>query len=139
MMIEKPAKELAQLLQTKIILETPDMSMQIRHDGYVTKQLNLIANNKNIFLLNIGPAINDYNFSLTQDEAFKALAEQIKLFGDRIKFNLLVIPYTRGIEYCRSDVYEKVTVRTIEYYEIKIDEILTRYDVLISKVISDVT
>ena len=138
-MIEKPAKELAQLLQTKIILETPDMSMQIRHDGYTTKQLNLISDNKNAFLLNVGPAIDDYNFSLTQDEAFKALAEQVKLFGNIIKFNLLVIPYTRGIEYCRSDVYEKVTVRTIEYYEMRIDEILTRYDILISKVIDNAT
>jgi hypothetical protein len=138
-MIEKPAKELAQLLQTKIILEVPDMSMRIRHDGQITKQLNLVANNKNTFLLNIGPAIDDYNFCLTQDEAFKALAEQVKLFGDRIKFNLLVIPYTRGVEYCCSDVYEKVTIRTIEYYEIRIDEILTRYDILISKVISNDT
>lgn len=134
-MIEKPAKELSLLLQTKIILERPIVDMLARHDVDIIKQFNLISNKKNIFLLNIGPVIDDYNFCLNQDEAFKALAESVKSFADRIRFHLPYLPISRGVEHCSADISNDVVMRIIEYYEIRIDEILTRYDVLIEKII----
>lgn len=138
-MLKWPARELSILLQTKVMLEAPNIDNDIKHDGNKFKQFNIVSNSKNQFLLNIGPALDEYNFSLTQDEAFKALSEVIQNCGDRLKFNILRLPIPRnsGLEHCAVDLHENVIIRIIDYYEIRIDEILTRYDVLIEKVIKN--
>lgn len=132
----KPAKELAILLQTKVMLDRANTEYSVKQDGSVFKQLNIIANSKNIFAINFGPAAG-YDFTLTQDEAFKALAEAIKNHGDRLRFHLLALPVNAGLEHLSVDINSNVIMRVIEAYEIRIDEIVTRYDILIEKVIKN--
>lgn len=134
-MLNKPAKELAILLQSRVMLEVAN-SKEIAMINGNNDQFNIVANQKNQFLLNRGPAmsIDHWDFSLTQDQAFKALADAIQSHGDRIKFHLLRLPVTKSIEHCMLDINGNVLIRAIEYYEIRIDEILTRYDVLVEKV-----
>lgn len=140
MLIQKPSKELAMLLQTKVMLERANTEIITRIDGNLIAQFNIISNSKNQFLLNYGPAISgydDWEFSLTQDQAFSALAEVIKAHGDRIKFNLLMLPPGKQVEHSLIDLNNDVLIRVIEYYEIRLDEILTRYDVIVEKVIKN--
>jgi hypothetical protein len=132
-MILKPAKELAILLQTKVMIERANSEFITKHDGHLFKQFNIIANNKNMFALNCGPTAG-YEFTLTQDDAFKALAEVIKKHGDRIKFHLLALPVGKTVDHVTLDINDNVIIRAIDFYEIRIDEILTRYDVIIEKV-----
>jgi hypothetical protein len=44
----------------------------------------------------------------------------------------MVVPI-KAVEYTRLDLFNNVIVRVVEYYEIRIDEMLTRYDILIEK------
>lgn len=137
MLLSKPSKELAIRLQTKVMLERANTEYVVKHDGFLFKQFLIIANNKNQFVLNYGPGIENYEFNLTQDEAFEGLAKAVMSHGDRIRFNALAMPVRGGIDHYLMDLNSDVIVRVIEYYEIKIDEILTRYDVLVEKVIKN--
>lgn len=134
-MIEKPAKELAILLQTKIMLERVNTEPGMKSDGSNIKQFCLLANKQNEFAINYGAVVENLDFSLTQTEAFKNLTNAIQKHGDRIKFHALTMPARAGLEHCVMDLNSDVIMRIIEYYEIRTDEILTRYDILIEKII----
>jgi len=125
-MLIKPAW----LLHSKLcdcVIDEPELGNSYRLDE-TRKQKYLISNSKDLFSSNI----DDLIFDISADAAFDLLAHEIKKYSRIIKFNLMIIP-KNGIEYCRLDFYKKVVIRSVEYYEIRIDEILTRYDVLIEK------
>ena len=138
MIISKPAKELAVLLQTKVMLERVDTEPGFKQNGDTIRQLNIVSNNKNQFVINYGVGADNYEFGLTQDQAFEALASAIQKHGDRIKFHALLMPARAGLEHCVMDLNSDVIMRAIEYYDVRIDEILIRYDVLVEKVIKNV-
>ena len=132
MTIIKPAKELALLLQTKVIIERANTEFVLKLNG-TNKQLYLVSNDKNMFKSGYGPLINDNDFNLTQKEAFDYLCDKIKKL-DRIRFHLLFLPITPSVDHVSVDINSNVIMRIIEYYDIMTDEILTRYDILIEKV-----
>ena len=45
MIISKPSKELAILLQTKVMLERANTEHVVKHDGFLFKQFLIISNN----------------------------------------------------------------------------------------------
>lgn len=134
--LHRPAKELAVLLQNKVMLERAYTENLSKINGSNTrKQLVIISNEKDMFAFSYGPAIGyDLEFTLTRNEAFNNLAEAIKSHGDRIQFLLLQVPINKSFDNVTVDVNNNVIIRIVEYYEVVLDEILTRYDVLIEKI-----
>lgn len=132
-MIIKPAKELALLLQTKVIIERAYADYIYKINGE-NKQLYLVSDQDNKF--KTGPSISsDDNFSLTKEEAFDYLANEIKKL-DRVRFFLLALPLSGAVDHVTVDINSNVIMRIIEYYDIMTDKILIRYDVLVEKVIN---
>lgn len=130
MSVVKPAKKLSLLLQSRMILETASTTSGLKFNGADVKQFHLIADSHNMFLCGYGPAVDLDNFTLMEDQAFEKLAGELGQLK-KIKFHLPVLPVSRGVEHCSADLYRDVAIRVIEYYEIRIDEVLTRYDVLV--------
>lgn len=66
-------------------------------------------------------------------DAYNQLLAKIKELGSTIKFYGLIIPRKAVIE-CRLEEYESVVCRYIKDYNIGTDELLERWDVLVSEV-----
>lgn len=135
-MIEKPSKELSTLLQTRIMIERANSECVTKQDGVIFKQFYLLSDKSNAFTdfkSSYGDIIS-YDFKLTAKEAFHNLAEAIKAYAARIRFHMLELPIAGSVDHVIADISSNVIVRMIEYYEIRSDEILTRYDVLVEKV-----
>lgn len=96
------------------------------------KQLWILSNYKNMFCSDKENLI----FDISPEVGLGMLAAEIKKYSKNIKFNLLIIP-AKTVQYVRLDFFNNIIIRIIEYYEIRIDEILTRYDILIEKVNSN--
>ncbi len=96
-----------------------------------TKQLYIKSNSKNLF----SNKFDDYNFIVSPEDAFHTLAEEIKNFSSdgNIKFNFLIVPF-KAVEFVNINIFNEIIIRCISYYDVHIDDILTRYDVLIEKV-----
>lgn len=128
------ANKLLSLLNDNIL--NLKITQSMKFNGHSILQFHLIKNSNNKYLLNYGPAAeeNNLNFILTEVEAFKNLAAVVNNFENcKIQFHNLVLPI--GPAYKASkDFNDKVFIRIIEYYNVYIDEILTRYDILIEKV-----
>ena len=123
----KPAKLLNDHLYGLCVIDKPDLTSLHRLDDN-RKQKYLISNKDNLFSSNI----DDLIFNVSAEDAFKNLAQTVIIHHHFIKFNLMVVPI-KAVEYTRLDFFNNVIVRVIEYYEIRIDEMLTRYDILIEK------
>jgi hypothetical protein len=136
----KPAEKLTNVLRTRVVLERAS-SEQLKlggcavMNGIVAKlhQFHLIGNSENKFVLEYGVAHYDFKFELSEDEAFDKLADKLGEFG-KVQFHLLWLPVSRGLEYCTAHIHDNVIMRVIEFYEIRSDEILTRYDILVSAI-----
>lgn len=69
----------------------------------------------------------------TFTEAYQELLEAIKLLGDNLKFYNLLIPL-KGVEEVRLEEFITVVTRYIKDYYPQTDELIWRWDVLVSKV-----
>jgi hypothetical protein len=132
-MVIKPAKRLEEILVTKVVMDRANSKLlELGKIPNVT-QLRLCENSEGKFQLEYGPSRENLEFVLSEQEAFDKLAEAISEFR-RVRFHALLMPVSRGIDHCSLDLHGNVLVRVIEYYEITIDESLTRYDVLVEKI-----
>lgn len=129
-MIINPAKLLHENLK-EIVISRPDYDVISRMSEY-KKQLYIKSNSKDMF----STTFEDYEFIVSKEDAFKGLATAIKDFNQSIKFNMMVLP-PKTVLSASLNVVEDTIIRIIEYYDIHVDEILTRYDVLVEKVISN--
>lgn len=128
-MIVAPAQKLRVLLDDKVDLVDPGAGFLRLGEIAGCLQLYLIENQHHKFASGYGAGYNEFNFTLSEDEAFQNLAAVIANLK-KVKFHLLWFP-TKGIEYVATDIYAKVVVRTAEYHHSEADEIFTRYDVLV--------
>lgn len=129
-MIIKPAKELLNKL-INIHIADANVSDLTRLDEN-KKQFYILFNSKDLFSSNRENLI----FDISPEVAFCYLASEIKNFSLAVKFNLMIIP-PKAVINSSLNIVDNVIVRSLEYYEIRIDEILTRYDILIEKVIKN--
>lgn len=134
MTILKPSRKLFEYLRPKAVIERASFDQFAKLGGVSGEahQYHLLSNGENKFVLEYGPGVENLVFSLTENEAFEKLAAAI---GDykKVRFHLLWLP-GRGVLHCSADVHDDVAMRVIEYYEMRIDEVLTRYDVLVEVV-----
>ena len=126
-MIVNPAKLLHENLKN-VIVDRPNYETIYRMSEY-KKQYMIKSNSRDLFSVNF----EDYDFSISKEEAFAGLAATIKSFSQHIKFNLMVLPPNTVIS-ASLNVVENTIIRIIEYYDIQCDEILISYDVLVEKV-----
>ncbi len=130
MTVLKPAKVLSHHLKPKIVLEIASSAFLKLGETAGLHQHHLIENSDGLFVYEYGVAVERLEFKLTADEAFSKLANVVSDLN-KVKFHLLWLPVSRGLDHCTADIHGNVIVRTIEYYEPRTDEMLTRYDILV--------
>lgn len=130
MMIMKPAAKLFALLKPPASWEQrSELIGGMRCDGKRYFQFNIVSDESGKFLSGSGPGIDFDGFILTEDEAFGALAGQVRKLDDPI-FHLPMLPL-RGVDHVMVDIHQGVVIRVVDCYEPRIDQVLTRYDILV--------
>lgn len=133
MTVFKPAKKLSEYLLKKVILEQASSNFVKLGQFIGLHQYHLLENQDGKFLYEYGVGVNNYDFTLTENDAFEKLSDVISELK-KAKFHLLWLPISRGLDHCTADIHGNVIIRTIEFYEAAIDEILKRYDVMVEAV-----
>lgn len=127
------AKKLSDLLNN-VQLINPELELVGKIGFPNSIQLHLIeCKSKGKFLFEYG-ATTSLDFILSKDEAFGNMSNALIILNCKLKFHRMTLPNHSSYK-VSEEIFEKVYVRLIEYYEIRLDEILTRYDILIEKIL----
>lgn len=130
MTVLKPARKLFEYLRPKAVLKKAHLSHFSKlGDPVGSHRYHLVGNEQGKFVAEYGVALENMEFTLTENEAFEKLAAFIAAHK-KVRLHLLWLA-NRGVLNCAVDIYHDVVMRVIEYYEIRSDEVLTRYDVLV--------
>jgi hypothetical protein len=133
-MIIKPAEKLSNILKTKVVLERASTTPLKLGTFDNLHQFHLVSNSENKFVVEYGVIHDNFEFTLSEDEAFAKLAGKLGELK-KIQFHLLWLPVAMGIDYCSAHIHGNVVMRVVEYYAVQTDEILTRYDVLVQAIV----
>jgi hypothetical protein len=121
-----------------ILLDVPNFTTPMLVGNMHFTQLHLLSieekPDEERFLFGYGAAINStLDFILTKEDAFSMLAHAIKIGKKKVKFHALVVPIGSGIV-ASAERNKNIFMRILKYYEVRIDQIITRYDIMIEKV-----